>query len=83
MKISLISGSHRQGSQSQRISEIICLTLKELQPNLDSFSLDLGIEKLPLWSPEKKNGVGREKKKERIKNAQRGSGGDGGGGDGE
>jgi NAD(P)H-dependent FMN reductase len=58
MKISLISGSHRQGSQSQRISEIIRLTLKELQPNLDSFSLDLGEEKLPLWAPEKKNGVG-------------------------
>ena len=58
MKISLISGSHRKGSQSQRISEIIRLTLKELQQNLVSFSLDLGIEKLTLWSPEKKNGKG-------------------------
>ena len=58
MKISTISTSHRYGSQSKRISDIIQSRLKELQPNLNLFSLDLGETPLPLWSPEKKNGKG-------------------------
>ena len=58
MKISVIAASHRQGSQSKRISDILQSRLKELYLNLDTFSLDLGESALPLWSPDKKNGKG-------------------------
>jgi NAD(P)H-dependent FMN reductase len=58
MKISIIAASHRQKSQSGRISEFLQSTLIKLEPNLDLFSLDLGQTVLPLWSPEKKDGNG-------------------------
>jgi NAD(P)H-dependent FMN reductase len=58
MNISIIAASHRPESQSQRVSNILQLTLKRLEPTLDCFSLDLGDVKLPLWSPEKKDGDG-------------------------
>lgn len=58
MKISVIATSHRQKSQSQRISHILQSNLNRLNPNLDIFSLDLGETNLPLWSPDKKNGNG-------------------------
>ncbi|MDC0457935.1 NAD(P)H-dependent oxidoreductase [Alphaproteobacteria bacterium] len=58
MKISLVAASHRQKSESKRICDILQLKLKELQPNLNLFSLDLGSTNLPLWSPEKSKGQG-------------------------
>jgi NAD(P)H-dependent FMN reductase len=58
MKLSIISTSHRQRSQSRRISDIIQSNLTSLNINLDLFSLDLGETVLPLWSPDKKNGNG-------------------------
>jgi len=58
MKISIIAGSHRQESQSKRISNILKSRLNMLNPNLDLVSLDLGEAVLPLWSPDKKNGKG-------------------------
>ena len=58
MNISIIAASHRKASQSKRISDIIQSKLKELNLNLNLFSLDLGETVLPLWSPEKKNGNG-------------------------
>ena len=58
MKISIIAASHREKSESKRVSDIIQLRLKELSQNLDCFSLDLAESSLPLWSPEKKNGNG-------------------------
>ena len=58
MKISIVAASHRQKSQSQRISDIIQLNLNKLNTNLDLFYLDLGETILPLWSPDKKNGNG-------------------------
>ena len=58
MKVSIIAASHRSGSQSKRISDIFQLLLKEFQPKLDLFALDLGEAGLPLWSPEKKNAQG-------------------------
>ena len=58
MKISIIATSHRKGSQSKRISNILQSNLKELQSNLDLFSLDLSEASLPLWSPDKRNGNG-------------------------
>ena len=54
MKISIIAASHREKSESKRVSDIIQLRLKELYQNLDCFSLDLGESSLPLWSPDKK-----------------------------
>ena len=58
MKISIISASHRQNSQSQRISELLRTDLLNIEPDLDIFSLDLAVVSLPLWSPDKKNGLG-------------------------
>ena len=58
MKISIICASHRMNSQSKRISELLKNNLFNLNSSLDIFSLDLANEKLPLWSPEKKNGEG-------------------------
>ena len=58
MKISIISSSHRVNSQSKRISSLLNDNLLNINSNLDIFSLDLGELKLPLWSSEKKNGVG-------------------------
>ena len=42
MKISIIAASHRQKSESKRVSDIIQARLKELYQSLDCFSLDLG-----------------------------------------
>jgi NAD(P)H-dependent FMN reductase len=58
MKLSIISTSHREKSQSQRISCILQLNLHRLNANLDLFSLDLGETVLPLWSPGIKSGNG-------------------------
>ena len=58
MKVSIISTSHRQGSQSKRISDILYTSLQKIQPNLNLYSLDLGETPLPLWSPDKKNRKG-------------------------
>ena len=58
MKISIIATSHRQKSQSQRISHILRLILNRFNTNLDLYSLDLGETNLPLWTPDKKNGDG-------------------------
>ena len=55
MKISIVATSHRQKSQSQRISDILKYNLNNLNKSLDLFSLDLGETNLPLWSPSKKN----------------------------
>jgi azobenzene reductase len=55
MKISIVATSHRQKSQSQRISNILQSNLNSLDSNLDLFSLDLAEIALPLWSPDKKN----------------------------
>ena len=58
MKISIISASHRKNSQSKKISDLLHTNLLNTQPGLDTFSLDLANESLPLWSPDKKNGKG-------------------------
>ena len=58
MKISVISGSHRKISQSKRVTDLLQVLLKNIDPKLELFSLDLGKEILPLWSPEKKTGKG-------------------------
>jgi len=58
MKISIISASHRVDSQSKKISNFLKNNLLNKNQNLDIFFLDLAKEKLPLWSPEKKNAKG-------------------------
>ena len=58
MKISIISASHRQNSQSNRISNIIQSNLNKFNKELDLFFLDLGETMLPLWSPNKKDEKG-------------------------
>ncbi|MDA9648894.1 NAD(P)H-dependent oxidoreductase [Alphaproteobacteria bacterium] len=58
MKISIVSTSHRQNSQSKKISDILQKNLLNLNPCLDIFFLDLANASLPLWSPDKKNEKG-------------------------
>ncbi len=58
MKISIISASHRTNSQSKKIYNVLNNNLLSLQPDLDTFSIDLADVSLPLWSPDKKSGKG-------------------------
>ena len=58
MNISIISTSHRINSQSKKIADLLHNTLLNIQSSLDIHSLDLADAKLPLWSPDKKNGKG-------------------------
>ena len=58
MKISIISASHRINSESKKISDFLEKNLLKLNNNLDIFSLDLAKSSLPMWSPDKKTGVG-------------------------
>ena len=58
MKISIISGSHRNNSQSKKVSDLLQKNLLSLNNNLKTFSLDLAETSLPLWSTDKKNGKG-------------------------
>ena len=58
MRISIISASHRTNSQSKRISYLLHNNLLNINPGLEIFSLDLADSSLPLWSPDKKKGMG-------------------------
>ena len=58
MKISIISGSHRQNSQSKKIADFLFEDLLKIQSDLNIFSLDLAVDTLPFWSSEKKDGKG-------------------------
>ena len=58
MRISIISASHRKNSQSKKISDILHNNLLEINSDLDIYDLDLADKSLPLWSPDKKNGIG-------------------------
>ena len=58
MIISIISASHRIDSQSKKVSDSLNNNLLNLDPNLETFFLDLAISSLPFWSPDKKNGEG-------------------------
>ena len=49
MKISIISGSHRNPSQSEKIARYIELLLKNEFPNIDPFLYSLADNPLPLW----------------------------------
>tara|TARA_B100001057_G_scaffold383523_1_gene389737 strand:+ start:61 stop:660 length:600 start_codon:yes stop_codon:yes gene_type:complete len=58
MKISIISASHRKNSQSKKVSDFLNKILLNLDTDLSVFSLDLANVSLPLWSSEKKKGLG-------------------------
>ena len=58
MKISIISASHRINSESKKISDFLEKNLLKLNNNIDIFFLDLAKSSLPMWSPDKKIGVG-------------------------
>ena len=58
MKISIISASHRIGSQSKKISDMLHNNLLNNKSGLEIYFLDLAEASLPLWSPYKKNGKG-------------------------
>ena len=58
MKISIIAASHRTNSQSKRIADLLKNYLFKIKTDLDLYTLDLANAKLPLWSPDKKNGKG-------------------------
>ncbi len=58
MKISIISASHRINSQSKKICGFLKSDLLNLNPEIETFSLDLAEYSLPLWSSDKKDGKG-------------------------
>ena len=58
MKISIISASHRKNSQSKKISIFLQDNLIKIDSKLDTNILDLADAALPLWSPDKKDGIG-------------------------
>ena len=58
MDISIIAASHRENSQSKKISEIISSNLMIIDQSIKPTIIDLASSKLPLWSPEKKQGIG-------------------------
>jgi len=58
MNISVIAASHREKSQSNRISEIISSKLIKINQFIKPSIIDLASSNLPFWSPEKKEGLG-------------------------
>ena len=58
MDISIIAASHRENSQSKKISEIISSNLMIIDQSIKPTIIDLASSKLPFWSPEKKQGIG-------------------------
>lgn len=49
MKYAIISGSHRPQSQSGKVARFIAARLQTLNPDAESYILDLGKTPLPLW----------------------------------
>ena len=49
MKISIVSGSHRPGSQSSKVAKVVQRTLKDHQLCDTTFLFDLAGNPLPLW----------------------------------
>jgi len=49
MKYAIIAGSHRPQSQSGKVARFIAARLQALNPEAESYVLDLGKTPLPLW----------------------------------
>jgi len=58
MNISVIASSHRENSQSNRISEIIASRLLNINNSIKLNIIDLASYNLPLWSPDKNKDAG-------------------------
>ncbi len=58
MKISLISASHRENSQSTRVMNILSKNLSDKKNVVETFCFDFYTENPPLWSGDKKNKKG-------------------------
>ena len=58
MNISLIAASHRENSQSKKITDIIEAKLKIFDKLIKISVIDLASTNIPFWSPEKKKGKG-------------------------
>ena len=56
MKISVISASHRNNSQSKRVAEILISKLIKIDKTVKSNFIDLGSSGLSFWSTEKNKG---------------------------
>ena len=57
MKISLISTSHREKSQSARISKILENFILEIDHKIKCYSLDMYESKIPLWTSNRKENI--------------------------
>ena len=49
MKIGIISGSHRPGSQSRKVAEFMADRMKKMSPVVKSWILDLSEANFPMW----------------------------------
>ena len=58
MNISVVATSHRENSQSKRISEIVSSKLIAIDQSIKPSVIDLAALNFPFWSPEKKKAVG-------------------------
>ena len=57
MKISLISTSHREKSQSTRISKILKNVILEINHKVNCYILDMYESQIPLWTSNKKENI--------------------------
>ncbi len=57
MKISIISTSHREKSESHRISKILEQVISKIDSSIECFYLNMYDKKIPLWGGEKKNNL--------------------------
>ena len=57
MNISIISTSHQQGSQSNRVSEILKTFLLQIDKKVKCFNIDVLNSNVPLWTSNKKENL--------------------------
>ena len=57
MKISLISTSHRNKSQSNRVSKILEEFIFKIDSSINCYNLDMYESKIPLWSDDRKKNI--------------------------
>jgi len=62
MKITIVSGSHRKGSQSGRIAKVCEEYIKKIDSKIQTYIVDLEHTKLPLWDEEVWAGAEKWKK---------------------
>ena len=57
MKISIISTSHREKSESHRIGKILNQVVLKIDSSIECFYLNMYEKKIPLWGEEKNNNL--------------------------